>query len=452
MEPLTFGTIGIFIGKLLVGERIKKLTNPIFEKDKNSFTNKLTDIIYSTIDHYIKENSVPDSNNKYGFYKSQKIIDLLLKYRYYDNHDINSSYISNELNKDNRLFETTPEQINLFLTYFNSIVEHDEVLYHLEIENEYKQKVFDIYTKLDKVIELLKNNSETQNKISIDGNNNYVFQDVDNSKIIIAPENLSKLQADINILSKQIDLSSENNLNTLTEHLDNIEQKQKQYFNSILNELKPSLQELIEISKKHSKDILNIIILSSSSNKTIDGTTINTNEIHSKSWKPFGNDTSIDELLNTYSEKAYLKINKLYIEDLDLFSVQNKQDILDDILGEKENFIIIIDSNTLLVDDYDDIVSIFNNSAIGGCIIPIAKNEVNELIIEKVKIKLNQLYTHFFKHFHKEYIQIELFVPTKEKLYRRLSNIAISKLGRIPNKKSKLSTELESNFGQLSNL
>ncbi|OQY05250.1 MAG: hypothetical protein B6I20_01620 [Bacteroidetes bacterium 4572_117] len=460
MELLSVSVIGIFIGKLLVGERIKKLTNPLFEKQKDTFINKLQHVIHDTIDEYRKDNYRKDAEGKYSFYKSQKIIDVLLKYKYNDNPgdphinpDINPNEISKKLNKDDRLFDTKPDEIELFLKIFDEKISQDKELLQLGIEGGYKQKVFDIYKKIDKVIELLKSNSETKNRINIDGNGNNVFQGINNSKIIIAPENLSKFKKAIKTISEQISSSVKHNLNEAIEQLGNIERKQEENYDTILNELKILLHKVIEIANKDRKDILNIIILSAPPIGVKDNHALkNMHKNHSKDWKPYINDTSIDELLNTYSEKSYLKINKLYFEDFDMFSARNKEEVLEKILGEKENFILIIDPKSLFIDDFNDIVNIFNNSAIGGCIIPIIENDINSKIIEVVRTKLNQLYIHFFKHFHKEFIQIELFVPTKEKFYRRLSNIAISKLGRIPNKKSKLSAEWENNYGQLSNL
>jgi len=437
MELLSIGKIIDFVGQLIVGERIKKITNPIFEKYKETFIIRLSNIIHQTIEKCDNENKIQDTENQYGFYKSQKIIDLLLKFKYFENHNINSNFISQELNKDNRIIKTNLNEINIFLNIFNSKILQDSKLQELEISERYQQKIYDIYQKLDSIVDLL----NQQNKINVDGNGNYIFQDVNNSNIEIKIENLSELK---NIISKTE--TTESNTLKIIELLDSIENKQFENYNSILENLKQIIEYLIEIYKNGINNILNIIILSTSADKLNNSYSTNYGT-HSKEWKPFDDQKNIEELLNEYSIKAGFEINKLYFEDLNLFSEADRENIINEILGEKENFILIIDSNILMFEDYKKITDLFNNSAIGGCIIPIYENKISEEMLSKIKTKLNQLYTHFFVNLHKEFMQIELFVQSKDILFRRLSNIAILKLRRESSKKSKLNREIKSELG-----
>ena len=181
---------------------------------------------------------------------------------------------------------------------------------------------------------------------------------------------------------------------------------------------------------------LNIIVLSTTQNrlnslieddhKPFMPLEFHDDEIHK--WKPFTGEKSILELLGEYLSKSGFKIDAYFIDEMALnpgLISHFKDDI-------SPNTILILDCLALYCPTNKIFAKIFDETNIGGCIVPIDQNHS-----EKIKKVMVSLFQKTFSHLHecfwnrlkKEYMHIELEVPSKNSLFRRLTNIAIKKLG-----------------------
>ena len=92
---------------------------------------------------------------------------------------------------------------------------------------------------------------------------------------------------------------------------------------------------------------------------------------------------------------------------------------------------MVIDCNSLRCPINQNLISAFNHSSIGGGIIPIC-----ESFTEKEKNHFKSICTTYLRNWlrckygylGRAYLNIELEVPNKFKLFRRLTNIAVKNL------------------------
>ncbi len=238
--------------------------------------------------------------------------------------------------------------------------------------------------------------SSKVNKIKIEGDKNISVQDVYNSSVVINTADMGEVQKLIEELHDLYSVQGNNTLNifVLTTTVDRIK------------ELYSDFTEF-EIPYKNY------------GNEPLD-------------WVPFNNKASITELLTEYSQISGFKIEAYLIDNW----MPDDDDILatlvDDIVP---NTILVADSLSLDFTNNRDFAKLFDDSTIGGCLIPVCHNFSKTLqfyLLQRQRQVFRHLNTCFYRRFNREYIFIEPNVASKEELFRRFTNIATKHLGIRP--------------------
>ncbi len=149
-------------------------------------------------------------------------------------------------------------------------------------------------------------------------------------------------------------------------------------------------------------------------------------------WKPFKGENTIAELLAEYQKKSWFNIGLLResVDDKHFFIAKNKSKI-----------VAIVDMFALqyMEDKRTKIANLFMEiDNIGGLIIPLCEKADADLY-DIILIQQKNFCATFSSYFYDDallscYIHIELNVPNKNELFRRLSNIAIGHLELKPTK------------------
>lgn len=136
-----------------------KLLDKVFD-NKESFSNYLYNIISDTIDDYQKKFPAQDLEGKFSFYKSQIIIEELLKYRLFGKkgYVINESHIQAALEKNTNIQKPTSDELEEFFEIFDGKIKNDEKLKQIEIEEFHKEKIFEIFDKVEEILSFLRIN------------------------------------------------------------------------------------------------------------------------------------------------------------------------------------------------------------------------------------------------------------------------------------------------------
>lgn len=152
---------------LWVAQRIaiygfNKLMDKTFE-NKESFSNYLYTLVLETIEEFQTEFPVKDDDEKFAFYKSQIILDELLKFRLFEKSGylINENQIQSALEKNPKIIKPSPEQLEKFFEIFDRKVRDEPKLKKLEIEEFHKEKIYKIFEKVEQILSYLKLHIET---------------------------------------------------------------------------------------------------------------------------------------------------------------------------------------------------------------------------------------------------------------------------------------------------
>lgn len=135
----------------IVSYCIKKGLDVLTETKSVGFKDRLKKVIDETIDEYMRLHPIPDYLGKYAFYKSQKVVDELLKYRIMS-QDYNISDLETAFNDETNVISPDKEDVENFCNIFIGKIEADEILRQLEISSTSNAEVFKISKKLDRVI------------------------------------------------------------------------------------------------------------------------------------------------------------------------------------------------------------------------------------------------------------------------------------------------------------
>jgi len=137
---------GAFAVQTIVAYAAGKGLDHILRTASPSYQNKLERVIDKTIEEFGKDHSMEDIHGKFHFYKSQTIIDELLKYRFFkDNYYVlNHNRITLELKQNQNILLPNKEELNDFLLLFETFIKEDEDLIQLAIEDGYKAEIFNI--------------------------------------------------------------------------------------------------------------------------------------------------------------------------------------------------------------------------------------------------------------------------------------------------------------------
>ncbi len=132
----------------------KKLGN--FFKDKRSdFEKELVSIINNTINQFGKLNPISDSENKIPFYKSELVIQELLKFRLFNEFDRES--IISKIDNSTNILPTKTSDITFFFNLFENEIAKSKILKEYEIKDLYPDKIFEISEQINGLSNYLKN-------------------------------------------------------------------------------------------------------------------------------------------------------------------------------------------------------------------------------------------------------------------------------------------------------
>ena len=122
-----------------------------------SFSKQLHKVIDKTIDDYSKKHPQNNEGRSFPFYKSQVIIEELLKTRLFskDGYNFNENTIQDALEQHPNILKPTNEQLAEFIKLFDKYLRGDEQLKKLELDEFQTEKIFEIYKKVDEVLSLL---------------------------------------------------------------------------------------------------------------------------------------------------------------------------------------------------------------------------------------------------------------------------------------------------------
>ena len=137
-----------WVGTNLASYLFDKGMDRVFSTAKE-FEKELTIVINQALDEYAKQDPQPDVAGMYPFYKSQKVIDELLKYRLMYPDEYRVEKLFEAFNQDDRVVSPTLPQITAFYDVFvRKIGEHPK-LRSIEINATFKEEIFAISSKLD---------------------------------------------------------------------------------------------------------------------------------------------------------------------------------------------------------------------------------------------------------------------------------------------------------------
>jgi hypothetical protein len=147
------GAALIFIAKGIASFVLNKGLNKIIEsfKDQDEFETELSSIISESIQTFERKYPIKSQNGKFPFYDSQALLDILLKFRLFQEETFDGATIYAELDKNPNILRPTNEQISSFLEIFSNEINKHDKLKAFEIEKTYKERIFIIDEKLDKI-------------------------------------------------------------------------------------------------------------------------------------------------------------------------------------------------------------------------------------------------------------------------------------------------------------
>lgn len=151
---LSIATIGKFLAKPIfdfVIQRVfeKNVFDKVFPKD--TFKIELIKTIYSTIDKFEKAFPYDKKGNQFPFYHSQLLFEYLSMYVLFNEQIFTSESIEQELKKNPNIIKPSIEEIEKFYDLFQENAHKNESLKTLFVEENYKQRIFDIYENLAKI-------------------------------------------------------------------------------------------------------------------------------------------------------------------------------------------------------------------------------------------------------------------------------------------------------------
>lgn len=145
-----------FIGQQLAAYGFNKGLDKLFAS-KEEFSIRLNSAISKSIELYEKEFPVTDQTGKYAFYKSQELVTEFLKYRLYakKGYELSADVIQKALEINPKIIKPSFTEIEFFISTFDSVIKQDEKLQQLEIDAFHKEVIFDIYSNVEKQLNLL---------------------------------------------------------------------------------------------------------------------------------------------------------------------------------------------------------------------------------------------------------------------------------------------------------
>lgn len=140
---------------------IEKIVQKVIPKER--YETELTKTIYDTIDEFEKKYPAPKNRSKFPFYHSQILLEYYSMYILFDEKRHSNETLKKELATNTNIIEPSSEQLECFYELFKTKADSNAYLKKLFVEENYKNRIFDISEnleaidkKIDSVIDSLK--------------------------------------------------------------------------------------------------------------------------------------------------------------------------------------------------------------------------------------------------------------------------------------------------------
>lgn len=142
-----------FIAKSLAGYLLKKGFDKLFNNPKQ-LTDALASVIDETISDYQYLYPQEDVDQKHAFFKSQRVVSELLRYRVM-HHDYELADLHEALLSEPNVIPPTREEITVFYEIFVGKIGKDDKLRQLELSTTFKEEIFLISQKINELCQLI---------------------------------------------------------------------------------------------------------------------------------------------------------------------------------------------------------------------------------------------------------------------------------------------------------
>lgn len=183
---------------------VKKGLDSLLLKKEEDFQSRLKKIIDDVIEKYMSLYPANDNEGKYAFYKSQRIIDELLKYRLMSNQ---YSFLDLEKVFEEEINVIPPDKTDLenFYKLFLDRINEDDLIKQLEISSTFEEEIFRISRKVDsnsRNLENVINNIHTQLDAEWERQINVYKDNIYSFKPVTALELLNRLESSFELSKK----------------------------------------------------------------------------------------------------------------------------------------------------------------------------------------------------------------------------------------------------------
>jgi hypothetical protein len=149
-------SILLFASQEIASFGINKVLDKIIT-NRDDFSKRLYQIINKTIDEYQERFSTTDDTGNFLFYKSQILIVEFLKFRLFSfsGYSLDVNKMQNALERNPKIIKPTQQELECFFNIFDRFVKEDDKLKDLEIETFHKEAIFEIYNKVESILNFL---------------------------------------------------------------------------------------------------------------------------------------------------------------------------------------------------------------------------------------------------------------------------------------------------------
>ncbi len=154
-------------------------------------------------------------------------------------------------------------------------------------------------------------------------------------------------------------------------------------------------------------------------------------------WRPFQQGRTIEELLKEYKKQSSFTVKFDFLDPMQM----QPEELVDIRQKYNKSALAIIDPNLFLCEYFHKIVPYYNNTDIGGAIVPFCRTwqQTDEETMSRLHEKhFDRLYDKKYKAIYEPSTKVELNVADKKVLFRRITNMAFHNLCFKPPLKSRL--------------
>lgn len=132
---------------------------------KTNYKKRLVQIIYETISEFEQSHSYDNSSNKFPFYYSQILFEELNKSILFDNQSYSTEHLAQSFNNNPNILKPSENELTAFYSLFVSKINNDTKLKILYINENYKSKIFEISSALNRIEAKIDDISEKVNDL-----------------------------------------------------------------------------------------------------------------------------------------------------------------------------------------------------------------------------------------------------------------------------------------------